>query len=73
MLYFPKISQIYFCDPCFYATVGKFRLLGDVILLHATVLGMTVKGLVSICFQKSSFHHWALIPVIILMIGDVLI
>ena len=26
-----------------------------VILLHATVLGMTLKGLVSICFQQISF------------------
>ena len=42
-LYFPNHS---FCDPRFYKTIQKFRLLDYVILLHATVLGMTLKGLV---------------------------
>ena len=51
-LYFPKnFSSIFFCDPCFYATVQKFRLLDYVKLLHAIVLDMAFKGLLSICFQ----------------------
>ena len=51
ILYFPKKLLYFFCDPCFYATAQKFRLLDFVILLHATILGMTLKGLVSICSQ----------------------
>ena len=43
--------KYFFCDPCFYATVQKFRLLDYIILLHATILGMALKGLVSICSQ----------------------
>ena len=50
MSIFPEIPQ-FFCDSCFYATAQKIRLLDYVILLHATVLGMTLKGLVSVCFQ----------------------
>ena len=50
VLYFPKKSPPFFCDPCFYATVQKFRLL-YVILLHATILSMTLKGLASVCSQ----------------------
>ena len=47
ILYFSKYSSnIFFCDPCFYETVQKFRPLDYVILSHATVLGMTLKGLV---------------------------
>ena len=44
---FPYFS----CDPCSYAFVQKFKMLGYVILLHAALLGMTLKGLVSICLQ----------------------
>ena len=50
ILFFPQNSY-FFCDN---ATVQKFRLLHFVILLHATTLGMTLKGLLSICFQWSS-------------------
>ena len=47
ILNFPKnYSNIFFEDPCFYATVQKFRQLDYVKLLHATVLGMTLKDLV---------------------------
>ena len=48
ILYFPKYSSnIYnLRDPCFYTTVQEFRLLNYVMLLHAAVLGMTLKGLV---------------------------
>ena len=42
---FPKNSY-FFCDPCFCTTVQKFRLLDYAGLLHATILGMTLKGLV---------------------------
>ena len=51
ILYFPKKFFYLFCDSCFYATVQKFKLLVYVILLHKTILGMTLKGLVSICSQ----------------------
>ena len=44
-----------FSDPGFYATVQKFRLLHYVILLHAKVLNMTLKGLLINSFQWSSF------------------
>ena len=39
----------------FFATVQKLKLPDYVILLHASVLGVILKGLVSICFQWSSF------------------
>ena len=39
-IFSPKIP-IFFFGPCFYATVQKFRLLECVILLHATILGIT--------------------------------
>ena len=56
ILCFPKtFLQYSLCDPCFYPTIQKFRLLYNVILLHATILGMTLKGLGSICFQQISF------------------
>ena len=50
MLYFlnQNSSNIFFCDPYFYAIVQRLRLLDHVILLHASVLGMTLKALVSI-------------------------
>ena len=52
MFDFPKkFLRYFFCDPCFYATVEKFRLLDHVIVLHATILGMTLKGLLSTCSQ----------------------
>ena len=52
MLYFPKqFLDYFFCDPCFYAPVQNFRLLDYVILLHATIQSMTLKGLVSACSQ----------------------
>ena len=63
-LYFIKIwwksyifhkFQIFFRDPCFYATIHKFRLPDYVILLHATILCMILKDLVSVCSQQSSF------------------
>ena len=44
-----KILQYFFYDLCFHANAKKFRLLDLVILLHAIILGMTLKGLVSIC------------------------
>ena len=44
-----KVLIIFFCDPCFYVTVEKFRLLDYVILLHATFLSMALKGLLSVC------------------------
>ena len=47
-------SLYFFCDPCFYATVEKFRLLDYLILLYATVLGMTLKSLVFV-FNKVHF------------------
>ena len=53
ILNFPKY---FFCDPSFYVTVQKFRMLGYMVLLHATVLGIMLKGLVSSCFQSRSFH-----------------
>ena len=50
VFYFPKnSSNIFFWDPCFYLTVQKYRLLDYVILLHATVLDVTLKGLVFVC------------------------
>ena len=48
ILNFPKY---FFCDPSFYVTVQKFRMLGYMVLLHATVLGIMLKGLVSSCFH----------------------
>ena len=39
-------NLVFFCDLCFYVTVQMFRLLDYVILLHATVLSMILKGLV---------------------------
>ena len=51
MFYFLKY---FLYDPCFYATVQRFRLLDYVILLHATVLGMTLKDLVFV-FNKVHF------------------
>ena len=51
ILYFPKIFLYFLSDPSFYATVQKFRLLDYVVLLHTTILGMTLKGLVSVCSQ----------------------
>ena len=52
ILHFPKSVGIFFSV----ILVFKFRLLDYVILLHAAVLGTTLKGLLSICFQLSSFH-----------------
>ena len=52
---FQKNFPIFVCDSCFYATVQKFRLSDCIILLHAAILGMTLKGLVSACSQQSSF------------------
>ena len=43
--YFP----LDFCDPCFYATVQKFRLLDYVILLYASPWHHIKKP--GICFQ----------------------
>ena len=45
---FAENSSIFIWDPFFYATVQKFRLLDYVILLHATILSMALKGLVSV-------------------------
>ena len=55
VLYFPKKFLYFFFDPCFHPTVQKFRLLDHATMLHATILGMTLKGLVSVCSQQSSF------------------
>ena len=41
VLYFPKKSPPFFCDPCFYATVQKFRLLYVILL----------QGLARVCSQ----------------------
>ena len=50
VLYFPQKSLWYFfSDPCFCATVQKFRLLDQIIMLNATILGMTLKSMVSVC------------------------
>ena len=49
ILYFPKMV-VFFCDPYFYATVHIFRQLNYVILVHARVFGMTLKGLVKLFF-----------------------
>ena len=38
----------------FFPTLGKFRVLEYVILLYATVLGMTLEGLVFV-FNKAHF------------------
>ena len=47
VLYFAKTFFWYFlCDPSFYATAQKFRLLDYIITLHETILGITSKGLV---------------------------
>ena len=55
-LYFPKnSSRLFFCDPCFYWTAQKFRVLDYVILLCAIVLGITLRVRWSICFHWSSF------------------
>ena len=51
--YFPVLI-FFFCDPCLYATLQKFRLLDYVILLRATILGMTLKGL----FVLNKIHSW---------------
>ena len=45
----------FFCDPCFYVTVQKFRLPYYLILLHEAVLHMTLKGVRSI--ERSIFWH----------------
>ena len=51
-LYFPiKSLQYFFCDPYFYVTVQKFRVLYYVILLRATILCMALKGLLSVYSQ----------------------
>ena len=50
-----KMPLIFFCNRCFYATVQKFSMLDYVILMYATILGIILKSLVSICSQKSSF------------------
>ena len=42
---------LFLCDPCFYATVQRFKLLDYIILLHATILGKTLKSVVSTCSQ----------------------
>ena len=55
ILYFPKKFPYFFCDLCFYATVQKFRLL-DCFMLHATIVDMTLKDLVSIFLNK--VHFW---------------
>ena len=49
ILNFPKHSTNMFSVILFYATVQNFR------LQHATVLDMTLKGLLCICFQWSLF------------------
>ena len=41
-----KFIEYFFSDPCFYVTVQKFRQPHYVIQLHATVVGMILKGLV---------------------------
>ena len=41
ILYFPQKFLYFFFGPCFCATAQKFRLLECVILLHATILGIT--------------------------------
>ena len=47
VIYFSKKFLKYlFSDSCFYVTLQKFRLLDYVMLLHVTILGMT---LVNIC------------------------
>ena len=51
----PKIPLIFFSDPCFYATVQRFRELDYVVLPHATVLGHSIKGLGKICFWLVRF------------------
>ena len=51
ILYFPKKFLYIFFDPCFYPSVQKFRLLDYVIMVHGTILVMTLKGLVSVCSQ----------------------
>ena len=51
ILYFPEKFLYFFSDPCFYPTAQKFRRVDYVIVLHATILGMTLKGLVSVCCQ----------------------
>ena len=44
----------FFFDPGFYATAQKFRLVDYVALLHATIPGMTLKCLVSVCSEQNS-------------------
>ena len=51
ILYFPQKITLFFCDSCFYAPVMKFRLLDYVILLHGTILDMTLKGPVHVYSQ----------------------
>ena len=52
-LYFPKKFLYFLFDPWFYANVQKFRLLDYVLLLHAKILSMTLKGLISICSEEN--------------------
>ena len=49
-LYFPKQFLYFFCDLCFKRTVQKFRLV-DCHTVHATILSMTLKDLLSVCSQ----------------------
>ena len=50
ILYFPtKFLQCFFCDCCFHVTFNNFWLVGYVILSHATILGMALKDLLSVC------------------------
>ena len=51
ILDFSKNFLYFFFDPRFYPNVEKFRLLDHVIMLHAAILGMTLKDLVSVCSQ----------------------
>ena len=54
--YFPKKFLYFFFDPCFYATVQKFRMLAHVLLLLVTCnnTGHDIKG-PGKCFPQSSF------------------
>ena len=54
ILHFPKKFLYFFHDPCFYVTVQNFRLLDYVILLHATILGMTFQQCIIFIFLKSN-------------------
>ena len=57
ILYLPQKFLYFFCGPCLYAIVQKFRLLDNVILIHAKNLGMTLKDLVSVSSAKF-FSVW---------------